>query len=120
MSCHNIGRGLNVISEEVIQLYEEGQLSKEITTKLLYACRIGANWCDGIEEEAIKSVINKGYCGLCMEKSGKLSNVYENNGIPLKYYYSVFDEYDKEAVHFFLCPECREMVLSKFREKHHL
>lgn len=119
MICYNIGRGLNVVSEAVTKLYEEERIDMESAMELLNACRRGVHCCDGKEGDAIEYVVNKGYCGICMEKSDQLSNIYENTGVPSKYQHSVFDEFDKKAALFFLCPECRKMVLSRFIDRHH-
>ena len=65
MSCHDIGRGMSAVSKTVLDLYEEKQISKESTIRLILACRKGVHWCDGNEEEALEEVVGRGYCGLC-------------------------------------------------------
>ena len=116
MSCHDIGHGLNSVTKVVLELFEEGKIDKESTSRLLAACRRGVNWCDGNEGEAIEEAIDLGYCGLCLEKSDELSNIYDNDlGYPEMY--KVFDKYDKTAAHFFLCPECKEKVINEYKEK---
>lgn len=82
---------------------EEGRYDKETARQLLCACRKGVHWCDGNEEEAIEDVIDAGYCGLCMTKKEKISNIYDND---LKYpdNYKVFNflRNFKKQVHFYL------------------
>ena len=39
MSCHDIGRGMSAVSKTVLDLYEEKQISKESTMKLILACK---------------------------------------------------------------------------------
>ena len=114
MSCHDIGRGMNAVSGSVLDLYEEGESTKESAIKLIRVCRKGVHWCDGNEDEAFEEVVERGYCGLCFEKSTELSDVYEND---LKYpkKYDVFRKHDKTAAHFFLCPECKKRVIEEFR-----
>ena len=113
MSCHDIGRGLNSVSGVVIQLYEEGRFDVETAKKLLHACREGVYWCDGNESEAVADVVDAGYCGLCMKKTEQLSNVYDNElGYPECY--KVFKEFNVNAAHYYLCPECKKKVLDSY------
>ena len=116
MSCHDIGRGMNSVSKTVLDLYEEGKVTSESAIKLIRACRKGVHWCDGNESEAVEEVVERGYCGLCFNKSENLTDVYDNDlGYPDKY--RVFDDYDKTAAHFFLCPDCKKRVIEGYGEK---
>ena len=65
MSCHDIGRGMSAVSKTVLDLYEENQISKESTIRLILACRKVVHWCDGNEGEALEEVVGRGYCVLC-------------------------------------------------------
>ncbi len=116
MSCHDIGRGMNSVSKVVLDLYEEGKVAGESAIKLINACRKGVYWCDGNEEEAVEEVVERGYCGLCFKKNGNLTNVYDNN-LDYPDNYHVFDNYDKSAAHFFLCPDCKKRVIEEFGKK---
>lgn len=119
MSCHDIGRGMDSVGAVVIELFESKQVSKDAAVRLILACRKGVNWCDGNEDEAIETVVEEGYCGLCFEKNKGLSNVYDNDlGYPDMY--KVFDHYDKTAAHFFLCPKCKEKVIREYKQKKQL
>ncbi len=114
MSCHDIGRGMASVANVVIDLYEEERIGKDVAMILIHACRKGVHWCDGNEGEAIDTVIEAGYCGLCFEEKEDLSSVYDNDlGYPDRY--DVFRAYDKTAAHYFLCPECKAKVISEYR-----
>lgn len=114
MSCHSIGHGMSKVSATVLDLYEAGEISKASTMRLILACRKGVHWCDGNEGEAIEEVIDRGYCGLCFEKSDDLSSAYDNDlGWPDKY--QVFRPYDKTAAHYWICSECKRRIIDEFR-----
>ena len=44
MSCHNIGRGLNSVTEVVMELFFTGEISEEAMKKLVTACRKGVHF----------------------------------------------------------------------------
>lgn len=113
MSCHDIGRGVNSVAKTVLELYEENRFDKSTARALLRACRMGVYWCDGNEDEATESAVKEGYCGLCMEKSEKLTHVFDN-GLPYPDKFKVFKPYDDTAAHHYLCPECMGKALSSF------
>lgn len=117
MSCHNIGRGMNSVVKVVLDLYESEQLPREAATRLLLACRKGVYWCDGNEGETLEDIIERGYCGLCFEKTGTLSDVFDND---LNYpdCNKVFDKYDDTAAHYWLCPKCKQLVIAEYRANH--
>ena len=116
MSCHDIGRGLASVAKVVIEVYEENKIDKETATRLVYACRRGVHWCDGNEDEAVKTVVDAGYCGLCFEKSDGLTEVYDNE-LQYPQSFDVFKDYDDTAAHFFLCPECKRRVIDEYKKK---
>jgi hypothetical protein len=118
MSCHDIGRGMASVADVVIELYEKKQVDKDAAIQLILACRKGVYWCDGNEYEAIETMIRAGYCGLCFEKKESLSSVFDND-LGSSYKYQVFKDYDKKAAHYYLCPECKQVVLDSFKEKNH-
>ena len=117
MSCHDIGRAMNDIIMTIIDMYEDNLIEKDPAIKLIYTCRKGVNWCDGNEYEAIEDIVKSGYCGLCFEKTGDLTSVFENDlGYPECY--KVYESYDDAAAHYYLCPKCKEKVLKEYKEKH--
>lgn len=115
MYCQEIDGGINSVSEIVIQLYEEGQINKAIARRLLNACRKGALLCWGDETAGMKSVIDKGFCGMCMEKSEQLQSIYRGGDFPLEYNNYALNEIRNTVAHLFLCPECREKALARLR-----
>jgi hypothetical protein len=104
------------VANVVIELYEGGQIGKDAAIRLVHACRKGVHWCDGNEDEAMETVVEAGYCGLCFEKKEGLSSVYDN-GIAYPDKYDVLKAYDKTAAHDCLCPECKAKVIGEYREK---
>ena len=49
----------------------------------------------------------------------RISSVFDNDiGYPGMY--DVFDDYDDTAAHDFLCPECKQHIISEYKEKKHL
>ena len=114
MSCHDIGRGMNAVSKTVLDLYEEGQISKEGAMRMIRACRKGVHWCDGNECEACVETVERGYCGLCFEKSDRLTDILDND-LDFPECNHVFDPFDAIAAHGHLCPACRNRVLEEYQ-----
>ena len=109
MSCHDIGRGMNSVAIVVLNLYEEGLLSKKAAKDIIRACRKGVNWCDGNEDEAVEETRARGYCGLCFEKTdNSLMNVYDDDSDGV---WRTYDENDDIVVHQFVCPKCRQRLI---------
>ena len=116
MSCHDIGRGMASVADVVIELYENDKIDKSAAMRLVRACRRGVHWCDGNEGEAVETVVEAGYCGLCFEKKTRLSSVFDNDlGYPRRF--DVFKGYDDTAAHYYLCPECKRRVVDEFKKK---
>lgn len=119
MSCHDIGLGMASVANVVIELYEGGRFEKDVAIRLIRACRKGVHWCDGNEGEAMQTVVESGYCGLCFEKKEGLSWVFDNDlGYPDNY--KVFKAYDITAAHNFLCQDCKTKVINEYRDKNHM
>lgn len=85
--------------------------------EIVAACGKGVYWCDGNESEAMESVIEAGYCGMCFKKTENLSSVYEND---LEYPHNcdVLNDYRKNVLHDYLCPKCRQKVFDAYMKKH--
>ncbi|MBR1919150.1 MAG: hypothetical protein IJ831_05950 [Spirochaetales bacterium] len=108
---------MSSVAKVVIELYESKMIGKEAANRLILACRKGVYWCDGNEDEAMESFEEAGYCGQCFEKTGNLSNVFDNDlGYPDMY--NVYDDYDDTAANFCLCPECKQRVIDEYIQKH--
>ena len=116
MSCHDIGKGLNSVSKVVLELLDQGEITKDASRIILHACRKGVNRCDGNEDEAVQVLVEKGYCGICLNRSDTVSSVYDNDlGYPERY--DVFDAYDDTAAHFFVCSTCKEKILAEYNRQ---
>lgn len=118
MSCHDIGRGMNSVVEQVVSLLDSQKISTEAAREIIVACRRGVHWCDGNEDEAIE-FIRRNRCGYCLNKIPK--------GMPLYSLWKVarfqpdypFREEDPlmckgvELASDGLCKECFEIVVNK-------
>ena len=113
MSCHDIGRGLNSVTQEIINQYNLGKFDKDTFRILLNKCRKGVHWCDGNEDEAVIALEENKICGFCLEKVENISNIYDNN-LEYPQCYDVFDKYDKTAAHFMVCDKCKEKIIKEF------
>lgn len=67
MSCQYIGKGMDFVVKNVIQMYDNKELSLEAAKKVIAFARKGVHFCEGNEDEAIASIRNK-RCGICFKK----------------------------------------------------
>lgn len=56
MSCHHIGKGMNAVVSEVINLLNDNEINLEAARKIIAVCRKGVHWCDGNKDEAISCI----------------------------------------------------------------
>ena len=88
MSCHDIGRGMDSVTQVVIKMYDAGEITIKTALKLFTALKKGVYWCDGNENEAVQSIFNC-RCGNCLKKmktGEKLFNIYDSpSGIEKKF-----------------------------------
>lgn len=114
MSCHDVGRALDSVAEVIMKSYDRGEISKEMTRKLLMACRKGVYWCDGNELEAVACVENH-YCGACLKKMHTGEPLYSVWDISFaldgKYHFREMD--GEELVADRLCTDCFDKILSE-------
>ena len=98
-------------------MYKRGEISKDACRRIIHLCAKGVNWCDGNEYEAVDSLVADNVCGLCLEECDAVSSVYDND---LRYpqNYSVFDDYEDDAAHYFLCAQCKKKVIDEYIRKH--
>lgn len=75
MSCHNIGRGINSITTQIIEEYDAGNLGIEISKKLIRVSINGVNYCDGNEAEAVTDMRDC-RCGKCLKKMKKGERIF--------------------------------------------
>ena len=111
MSCHDIGRALNYVQEEIIEQYENGKLDKDTTKSLLIRAREAIGFCDGNVGEATAS-FDKCYCSDCMRKVDEGEDLFALYiGYP---WYQKIDEYlaEHDMVGTVLCEECFERMLN--------
>lgn len=66
MSCHDIGHGLNSVTEVVMEMYMNDKITKDVASRLFHALRAGVHWCDGNEYEATESLEGI-LCGRCLK-----------------------------------------------------
>lgn len=114
MSCHNIGRGLNSVTEVVMELFFSGKISEEAMKKLVTACRKGVHWCDGNETEAIEC-IRDNYCGSCLKKMNEGEELFSIWDISFKAYREckIRKLDDEGLISDRLCVDCFDKLLAK-------
>lgn len=66
MSCHEIGKGMASVGEEILRLFDEQRYDVETARQLLQATIRGVSWCDGNKDEAEVSLV--GRCACCLKK----------------------------------------------------
>lgn len=66
MSCHDIGRGMNSVTEVVAKMYIDKEITKDVAFRLFKALQKGVHWCDGNEYEATASLEDL-LCGRCLK-----------------------------------------------------
>lgn len=116
MSCHDIGRGLNQVVREIIDLFDKEEISKEAARKIISTCCMAVNWCDGNEYEAIDHII-KCRCGRCLKLVPKGERLYSIWDFP----YGFADEKDIDIQKLGLaspgiCDHCFNEVMNKFSD----
>lgn len=111
MSCHDIGRALNYVQEEIIEQYENKKFDVHTAKTLLIRCAEAINYCDGNLNEATSS-FDKCYCSDCMckvQEQQKLFTLYI--GYP---WYDPIDDYVEEhdLVGTKLCEPCFDKMFT--------
>ena len=129
MSCHDIGRGVDFIMEKVLEMYEDGKISKEAALEMIKVFPKAVHWCDGNEYEA-QETLTETYCSACLKKykfkSDRIINYdidYKIDCDDLAEGYKRYDWWDDEMkkANFngqSVCPECFKKYFAKcFSEK---
>lgn len=119
MSCHDIGHGLNTVSNVVIELLDNNEISVDAARRIIAQCRKAVNWCDGNEGEAIEDIY-KCRCGKCLKlvkKGEKLYNLWEfpypeNRDVDRK----IVENKENPLATFCLCEECFDEEINKLFE----
>lgn len=76
MSCHDIGRGMDSVTQVVAEMYINGEITKDVAYRLFRALQKGVHWCDGNEYEATASISNM-LCGRCLKVYGENDDIIE-------------------------------------------
>lgn len=112
MSCHSIGKGLNIVAKSILNKYEQGEISFDATFDLLKTVRDSIWVCDGNVDEAIQCMDCR--CGHCLESKEDLIRCYN---VPDKFKYAQ-SYLEKNCWHDTIlndrvCPECLEKLYLK-------
>ena len=75
MSCHDIGKGMNWVAEEVVELYDAGRLDVEVALDIIATAVRGVYWCDGDSQDATET-INGHRCGKCLRSIEDDEEIY--------------------------------------------
>ncbi len=115
MSCHDIGRGVDFIIQNVLDMYEHGEISKEATLKMIRTFPRAVHYCDGNESEALEYLTDNYCCGCLHEYEDDeiyvtVDDIYSAN-IELGEFRSPYEVWDapQESGAFYgssLCLDC--------------
>lgn len=114
MSCHNIGRGMDSVTQVVIEMYDKKELSKKTALKLFSALKAGVYWCDGNEYEAVESIMNC-RCGKCLKKmkpSEKFYNVYDCSIFITGNPWKILNKYNEDYAGWRFCIDCFDEIIN--------
>lgn len=112
MSCHNIGHGLNSVSEKVLELYDEGKIEFSVAKDLLYTTRDAVYYCDGNTYEALEC-FDECRCARCLKKTNELYDLYDVLGNSSKYY-DIFNNKEDGVLSDELCKDCFDEICEKY------
>ncbi len=126
MSNHDVGHAMSLLGEHILELYEAGKFSKETCKSIINACIDAAGAYDGNDYEAVESIAEAGYCGLCFEKHEELSDVVNNDDdedIKNSGYGDIksFSGFKRTVsrqllLHDYICPKCRAELRRSYLE----
>ena len=123
MSNHDVGHAMSLAGEHILELYEAGKISKEACKSIIRAYTNAAGAYDGNSYEALESVVEAGYCGLCFEKFEELGDLFCNNedintlDQSKVYRYFYFRDTLRPMdilLHAYVCPECKEKLTREY------
>jgi len=117
MSCHEIGAGLNSVTETVNKQYLAGNMNKKAFRRLLISCRQGVHYCDGNEGEAMEALVDADICGACLEKKEDISSIYDGV-IAYPDCCWIFDKYKDKTAHFYVCPACKKKIVKQYLKEY--
>ena len=67
MSCHAIGKGIDTIMCQVLEMYDDGKISKDAALEMVKKFPEAVNWCDGNEDEAQRT-LTLTHCAACLHR----------------------------------------------------
>lgn len=114
MSCHDIGRGMDSVTQVVIKMYDTREITIKTALKLFTALKRGVYWCDGNEHEAVQSIFNC-RCGNCLKRmkpGEKLFNIYDSPSEVTENSYDVLRNYKEDYAGWRFCTECFDKIIS--------
>lgn len=111
MSCHDIGRGLNTVSKEIIDLYNKGKITIKVAKTLLKTAKVAVNYCDGNEFEAIACLFENDICSACLDECCELYDLSDVIDYNSKTYEKI--ENNPYYVSSVMCEECAKKFLVK-------
>ena len=100
MSCHDIGRGMASVVDQIIEEVRNNNLDVSTARKLIKACTHGVNWCDGNEDEALQTIF-KNTCGYCLKQmEPKKESLFQIIDLSWDYLEK------NENANYFVCEKC--------------
>jgi hypothetical protein len=114
MSCHDIGRGMDSVTQVVIRMYDAGEINSKTALKLFTALKKGVHWCDGNEYEAVLSIFNC-RCGNCLKKmklGEKFFNIYDAPSGVTENSYDILRNYKEDHAGWRFCTECFDKIIN--------
>ena len=118
MSCHDIGRGMDSVTQVVIEMFDNGELSKPSALKLFMALKDGVNWCDGNEYEAVESIMDC-RCGKClkkMESGQKFYDIYDCSIFVTGSPWDILRNYKENYAGWRFCTTCFDEIINGVSE----
>ncbi len=115
MSNHDVGHAMSLLGEHILELYQAGKFSKETCKSIIRAYIDAAGAYDGNAYEAVESVAEAGYCGLCFGKfDGLWDYYYDNEDLEDFDRSSIFIYFGKTLLHQYVCAECRAKLTREY------
>lgn len=67
MSCHDIGRGMASVVDQVVEEYSNNKIELSPARRIIRSCVKGVRWCDGNDYEALQTIMDN-TCGWCLRR----------------------------------------------------
>lgn len=115
MSCHNIGRAMNLVINVVISMYDNHEIDLEAARKIIATARKGVHRCDGNEYEAIES-IRDCRCGRCLRKLSPTESIFSVWAVSdmVRNKYDILDKDPDILASDGLCQSCFDLVINRY------